>query len=133
MDHLSKKWTLESLTIGPQCETNTQFWEEAFKGLPPLPRVGNVTIIERFSTAKAVNMDCWRYFDHILARRDLFPALKLVNVHSSTESQQLSHRTWSAIYNSLRGVRSRTLMGGKLLAFERDYRANSTIPTARWP
>jgi hypothetical protein len=108
MDHLSKQWSLKSLTIGPQIhETNAQFWEEAFKGLPPLPGVRNVTIICYYPTVKAFNTDCWKYFDRLLARRELFPALKLVEVRSSFASQQLSPQKWSDICASLRAISTR--------------------------
>jgi len=110
MDHLSK-WTLKSLTVGPQLhETNTQFWEEAFKGLPPLLAVTNITIVYNYPSAKAVNSDCWEYFDRLLIRRGLFPALESVYVHPSIGSQQFSTRRWWAIYGSLRTLRSRGLM-----------------------
>lgn len=130
MDHLSKKWTLQSLTIGPQlCETNTQFWEEALDGLPPLRRVTNVTIIYNFPTAKAVNTDCWGYFDRILTLQNLFPALESVKVQPSIGSRQFSPRRWMAVHASLREVRLRKLMTGKLLAFKRDHRTYRTIQT----
>ena len=75
---------MKSLIIGPQSnETNADFWEEAFNGLPPLPGVVSVTIIYNYPTAKAFNTYCWEYFDRILTRRDLFPALKRVYVQSS--------------------------------------------------
>ena len=110
MGHLSKQWSLKSLTVGPQIhETNAQFWEEAFEGLPPLPGVRNVTIICYYPTVKAFNTDCWKYFDHLLIRRDLFPALTSVYVSSSSASQQLSPQKWSDIYASLHGIRTRGL------------------------
>lgn len=110
MDHLSNKWTLESLTIGPQVhETNTKFWEESFKDFPPLPGVDNVTIICNYPSAKSFNTDCWKYFDHLLTRCDLFPALESVDIQSSFGSQQLSPRRWSDITASLRGISRRGL------------------------
>jgi len=119
MNHLSKKWTLKSLTIGPHLyETNTQFWEEALKGLPPLPRVGNVTIVYNYPTARAFNTDCWVYFDRILTDQGLFPALESVQAQPSTGSQQFSPRKMWAIYGSLQRVRSKGLMSRKLFAFE---------------
>ena len=130
IDHLSKKWTLKSLTIGPQlCETNTQFWEEALNNLPPLPCVANVTIVYNFPTAKAVNTDCWQYFDRILTRRTLFPALEWVKVQPSIGSQLFSPKRWLAVYDSLRGVTSRRLLTCKLLALERYHRAYRTVQT----
>jgi len=106
MDHLSKEWALKSLTIGPQSnETNAEFWEEAFRGLPPLPSVDNVAIICNYPSARAFNTDCWKYFDRLLTRRDLFPALKSVDVQSSFGSQQLSHRRWLDISASLRTIK----------------------------
>ena len=67
---------MKSLTIGPQLrKTNTRFWEEAFNGLPPLPEVDSVTIVYDCPLAEAFNTGCWDYFERVLARRDLFPAL----------------------------------------------------------
>ena len=109
MDNLSR-WSLKSLTIGPQVhQTNTEFWEEAFKDLQPLPRVGNVMIICNYPSAKAFNTDCWEYFDRLLVRQDLFPALKVVDVQSSLRSQQLNAQRWFAIYTSLRAISMRGL------------------------
>lgn len=111
MGHLSKKWTLKSLTIGPQLhETDIGFWEEAFNHLPSLPRVGDVTIVYNYPTVKAFTTDCWTFFDRILTRRDLFPALELVRVYPSIGSQQFSTRRWWLIYGSLRAIRMRGLM-----------------------
>ena len=82
MNHLPKQWTLKSLTIGPHLhEMPTQFWEDAFMDLPPLPSVDNVTII--YPAARASDSDCRKYFDRLLTRKDLFPALKQVNTRSS--------------------------------------------------
>jgi hypothetical protein len=110
MDHSLKKWALKSLTIVPQSnETNAGFWEEAFNDLPPLPGVDNVTVIYHYSRAKAFKIDCWEYFDHILTRRDLFPALKMMYVRSSCGLQRLSPRRWWAIYGSMPATRARGL------------------------
>ena len=117
MGHLPKKWALKSLTIGPQSnETNIGFWEEAFKDLPPLPGVDNVTIIYNYPRVEAFNTDCWEYFDGILTRRDLFPALKKVHVQASRGSRHLNSRWWRALYGSLRISRQRGLGPCKLLA-----------------
>ena len=114
MDHLSKKWTLNSLTIGPQLhKTNTQFWEEALNGLPPLPRVEKVTIVHNY-TAKT---DCWRCFDRILSRRDLFPALKSVRIRPSIGRVHFSLERWRDVNSFFSGIRSRGLMICELLAF----------------
>ena len=116
-DHLSR-WTLKSLTIGPQVhETNTEFWEESFKGLQPLPQVDNATIIYNNPSAKAFNTNCWKYFDHLLTRRDLFPALKSVDVQSNLRSHRLCLLRWDAIYTSLRTISLRGsdgLLDGRL-------------------
>ena len=147
MDHLSKQWSLKSLTIGPQIhETNTQFWEEAFKDLPPLPDVDNITIIYCYPTVKAFNTDCWKYFDRLLIRRDLFPALKSVDVQPSFASQQFSPQKRWDVYASMRATSARGLGPerplqyicnaywaaqthvsgqGKLLGFKRRYRTDS--------
>ena len=110
MGHLSKKWTLKSLAIGPQVhQTNTEFWEGAFKGLPPLPGVDNVTIIYNYPTAKAFGTDCWEYFDRLLTRWDLFPAIKTVDVQSSIRSQLPSPKRWKDISASLRTIKMRGL------------------------
>lgn len=117
MYHLSKKWSLKSLMIGPQIhETNTQFWEEAFKGLPPLPRLGSVTIVCNYPEAEAVNPDCWGYFDRMLSSRDLFPALKFVRVRPSAGRQRFGHTRWWTIYGAFRGIRSRGLTYCKSLS-----------------
>jgi len=132
MEHL-RKWRLESLTIGPQSnETNSAFWEEAFSGLPPLPRVDNVTIIYNYPRVKAFNTECWQYFDRILARRDLFPALKGVYIHSSCGSRQLIPRRWWAIFGSLRAVRARGIGPRELLTFGKDRRTDAPCDTDRY-
>jgi len=118
MYHLSKKWTLKSLAIEQHRETNTRFWEDALKDLPPLPRVGNVTIIYHSPTTTTHSRDFWQYFDQLLARRDLFPALESVKVRPSIRSQRFGIYRWLAIYSSLRGIRSRGTMPSTLLAFE---------------
>lgn len=145
MDNLSK-WNLKSLTIGPQVhETSAEFWEEAFGGLPPLHNVGNVTIIYTYPTAKAFTVDCWKYFDRLLTRQDLFPALDWVDIQSNLRSQQLGPKRWLDITTSLPAIRtkglwprrkvpdgymSRILAGarsfvsgqGKFLVFKRDHK-----------
>jgi hypothetical protein len=122
MSHLPKKWALKSLTIGPQSnETDIGFWEEAFKDLPPLPGVDNVTIIYNYPSVKAFNTSCWEYFDRTLTRRDLFPALKKVHVQSSCRSLELSSQKWWNIHASLRTIRWRGLGPCKLLAFRRGH------------
>jgi len=124
MDHFSK-WTLTSLTIGPQLrETNTQFWEEAFNGLPPLPSVENITIVYNYRPG-AFNTDCWEYFDSIVTRQDMFPALASVQVQTrAMPSNSIfsylipleDHRM--DIYHSLRRIRKRRLLTSKSLMLE---------------
>ena len=105
MDNLSKRWALKSLTIGPQIhETDAQFWEEAFEGLPPLPGVDNLTIIYNYPSVKAFNTDCWEYFDRLVTRRDLFPALRLMDIQPRIRSQELSPLKQSAIHNALSAI-----------------------------
>ena len=126
MDHLSKKWRLKSLTIGPQPrKTNTQFWEEALNGLPPLPHVANVIIVHNY----AVNSECWRYFDRILTRRDLFPALESVWARPGIGRPGFSYERWWEISCAFRGIRSRGLTIRKVLAFERDSKTDSRYGT----
>ena len=127
MGHLSKKWSVKSLTIGPQLhKTNSQFWEEAFNGLPPLPSVDNVTIVYNYPTVEAFNTDCWEYFDRVLANRDLFPALVSVRPDPSIRSlNPVTHRRWWEIRAALRRVRRRGLMPGKTPALERNHRIDS--------
>lgn len=123
MDHLSKKWTLKSLTIGPQPrKTNTQFWEEALNGLPPLPHVGNFTMVHNY----AVNTEFWRYFDRMLIRRDLFPALNYVRAQPGVGRPGFSFDRWWDISSCFYGLRStRGLPIRKLLTFERDHKTDS--------
>ena len=111
------KWTLKSLTIGPQLHnTNTRFWEEAFDSLPPLPSVDNVTIIYTYPTAGESNTDCWEYFDRVLTRLDLFPALRSVRTQESIRSPQYNRRIWWDTDRSLRRLRERGILTCKLLA-----------------
>jgi hypothetical protein len=111
MDNLSKRWTLKSLTIGPQIhETNAQFWEEAFEGLPPLPGVDSLTIIYNYPSVKAFNTDCWEYFGRLVTRRDLFPALKLMGTQARIRSQELSFLRRSYIHRALGAISSRILV-----------------------
>ena len=126
MGHLSKKWTVKSLTIGPQLhKTTTRFWEEAFNGLPPLPSVDNVTIVYNYPTIEAFNTDCWEYFDHVLTNRDLFPALVSVQADPSIRSLQPTYNKWWEIRSALRRVRGRGLMPGRPYEFEKDHRTDS--------
>ena len=125
MDHLRNKWALKSLTIGPQFDkTDIVFWEEAFEDLPPLLDVDNVTIIHHYFGAAAFNIDFWKYFDHVLTRRDLFPALKTVYVWS--DCAPLSRQV---IYNSMPTVMMKRLGPRKFLAFGQDYRTNAPYQT----
>ena len=126
MDHFSK-WTLKSLTIGPQFRhTNTQFWEAAFDNLPSLPSVDNVTIIYNYDTADVFNTDCWVYFDHVLTRKDMFPALRSVHVQPSIIPPAATPLKWWAIYDALRTVRMEGLnvVTSKSLIFERGHGAD---------
>ena len=119
MDHLSK-WTLKSLTIGPQLlPTKARFWERAFSDLPPLPGVVDVTIVYKYCKVEALypNTDCWEYFDRVLIRRDLFPALASVQAHAM--SPDYGHQPH--IHHYLRRVRKRGLLTSESLAFERDH------------
>ena len=130
MDNLSNRWTLKSLTVGPQIhETNIQFWEEAFQGLPPLPGVTNATIIYTYPTVRAFNIDCWKYFDRLLIREDLFPALESVDIQSSFASQQLSPQKWLDIYASLPAVCMRGLGPRKRLTV---YISRAHIAARAW-
>ena len=125
MDHLRKKWALKSLAIGPQSnKTNPVFWNEALKDLPLLPQVDNVTVIHHYHTDMSSMTDRWRYFDRVLARRDLFPALKKVYVKSDCESQG-----WWSIRNAMPAVVARGLGPRKFLAFGRDRRADTPYET----
>jgi len=125
MDHLRKKWALKSLTIGPQFnKTNPVFWDEALKGLPPLRRVDNVTVIQHYRRDMSSMTDRWKYFDRVLARRDLFPALKKVYVKSDCGSQW-----WWNIRNAMPAVVARGLGPRKFLAFGRDRRTNTPYET----
>ena len=118
------------MTIGPQSnETDIGFWEAAFKDLPPLPGVDNVTIIYNYPRVKAFNTNCWAHFDLILTRRDLFPALEKVHVRSSCGSHRLSPLMWWAIYDSLPTIRARGLGPRELLAFGRDLRTDTPYET----
>jgi len=102
MDNLSK-WKLKSLTIGPQpCKTNTHFWEEALNDLPPLLHVANVIVMHNY----AGNAECWRYFDRILRRRDLFPALEAVWARPGIGRPGFSFDRWWEIRCSFYGLRS---------------------------
>jgi len=108
MDHL-RKWALKSLTIGPQSnKTSLMFWTEALRDLPPLPSVDNVTIIYNYPRVNVFNTGCWDYFDRLLTRQDIFPALRVVYVYSSFGSQsQRPDRRRRVIYDCLRKVRER--------------------------
>ena len=118
MDHLRKKWTLKSLTIGPQFnKTDTVFWEEALRGLPPLPDVDNVTVIHYPEDVIAIP-DFWKHFDHVLTRRDLFPTLKGVYVQSRSRSRNFIRWLWN-IRNAMPTIVGKGLSPCKLLAFGR--------------
>jgi hypothetical protein len=106
MGHFSSlKWALKSLTIGPQlCDTGTEFWVEAFKNLPRLTHVDDVTIVYRYFSL--ANTECWVYFNSVLSRRDLFPALKSVHVRSSYGSP-MHGPEWASLSASLEGIRRR--------------------------
>lgn len=120
VDLFSRKWTLKSLTIGPQRHQDIEFWLQAFKDLPPLPCVDNVTIIYHYRGINAFNTASWRHFDRMLARRDLFPALKSVHIRSSYGPHHVYAGDWWSIYCSFQEIRGRGLGLCKLLAFEKD-------------
>jgi len=125
MDHLRKKWALKSLTIGPQSNrTNTVFWEEALKGLPQLPGVDNVTVIHYHPTDMSSIADCWKYFDRVLTRRDLFPALKKVYIKSDRASGWLQY-----IRKDMPALAARGPGPRKLPAFERDHITDTPYET----
>ncbi|KAF9779835.1 hypothetical protein BJ322DRAFT_1086751 [Thelephora terrestris] len=107
VNHLSK-WSLKTLTIGPQFrETNTVFWVEAFKGLPPLPLVNNVTVVYHYPKYGDFNIDFWEYLERILSRRDLFPALKSMHVRCSFGSHRLERMLRWQLDRSLRSIKTR--------------------------
>ena len=124
------KWKLKSLTIGPKVhETNTEFLVEAFKNLPPLAHVDNVAIVYHYPKSNAFNTDCWEYFDRVLSRRDLFPALKSVHLHVSCGLYQLNdnHRKWWSIHSALLEIRRRGILLIRTLpAFGWDQSTNSS-------
>lgn len=116
----SRKWTLKSLTIGPQRHRDTKFWVEAFKDLPPLPCVDSVTIIYHIPRPGTYNVDCWGYFDRTLARRDIFPALKSVYVRVTYGSYQLDCYRWRNILYSFQLIRAMRIGPCKPPVFEAD-------------
>jgi len=112
------KWPLKSLSIGPQIhETNAEFWAEAFKDLPQLPRVDNVTILYHYPKPTAFNTYCWEYFNRTLTRTDLFPALQSVYIRTSCGSYRLTSRKWISVFDSLRAIRMRGI--GPYLYYQR--------------
>lgn len=116
MNHLSK-WTLKSLTIGPQLrKTNTLFWVKALKDLPPLSRVGKVTVEHHYPRSAEFSPDLWRYMDTILSRRDLFPALKSLRVRLSCASYKRDSFLWWRIDDSFRSIRTRGIAPCKSFA-----------------
>lgn len=124
LDNFSK-WTLTSLTIGPQSlGANTRFWVESFGDLPPLPRVDNVTII-----CHDVEVDCWVYFDSILTRTDLFPALTSVHVRPNCDYYEFTTQRWRFICNLLLGIRRRGLGPRQSFTFEPYQRTDSPCAT----
>ena len=95
-----------------------EFWAEAFKDLPPLPYVDNVTIVYYYPEPKAFNTDCWEYFDRILTRSDLFPALQLMDIQTKCGPYQLCYQKWFSICASLLRVGMKGLGPCKLLSFK---------------
>ena len=100
----SSGWSLKSLTIGPQVHQNADFWTEAFKDLPPLPRVDTVTIIYHYPGVEEFDTGCWGPLNRMLARQDLFPALKLVEIWATCGRYRLDIRKWLPISSSLRAA-----------------------------
>ena len=97
------------MTIGPQLEeTDAVFWTEAFKNLPPLRRVDNVTVIYTYPMSKAFNTEFWLYLDRTLSRKDLFPKLRTLRVLTSCRSLPLNRGMRECVRWSLRAIR----MGG---------------------
>ena len=125
MGHFSSsKWALKSLTIGPQfCEMRTGFWVEAFKNLPRLTRVDDVTIVYRCSLYATVDTERWVYFNSVLSRRDLFPALKSVHVRISCGLFARGPE-WATVSISLEGIRRRGVALCTLFKSEWDQRAD---------
>ena len=124
MKHLSK-WTLKSLTIGPQLhKTNTEFWVEALKGFPSLPRVDNVTMIYRYPEYEDYNTKFWEYMNSILSRKDLVPTLESVHVRFSSGPSHRLDMLWRNLQSSLRSIKRRGVIPCELFALRRDGRTN---------
>jgi len=123
MGHLQKKWALKSLTIGPQFnKTDPVFWNEALKGLPPLPQVDNVTLIYHYHTDMSSMTNRWKY---LFTCRDLFPALKRVYIKSDRGPYW-----WWDIRNAVPAVVAvRGLGPRKFLALGRDHRTDTPYET----
>jgi hypothetical protein len=104
---MAKKWTLESLTIGPQTHmTNYSFWHDAFQNFPPSPHMRELAIVYHYRNVRAFDPSCWVYFDSLFSRRDIFPRFMKVDVHATIRSSSFSYEQRQALYGALYSLRS---------------------------
>ena len=124
MDHLSKKWTLKSLTIGPQKhEINVQYWKEAFRNSPPL-RSGRFHHHISKTTPRRMRLI-------LIVGNTTSTICSPVKVHirPSCRSQRASFETCCAIHDSLLKIRTMGLGLCRLSAFKQDHRTDTLYET----
>ena len=87
---MATRWSLESLTVGPlSCETDADFWHDAFRDFPTVPRLKEVTIIYYYQNIDSFDLRCWAYFNTHFCRKDLFPQSMRVEIQVTIESARL--------------------------------------------
>jgi len=72
-------------------KADAAFWGVALKDFPRLPHLTKVKIIYHHCMP-AYNTSCWTSFGSILANRDMFPRLEVVDVCTTYRSQLPGHR-----------------------------------------
>src|SRR5258708_3045849 len=112
---MATRWSLESLTVGPlSCRTDADFWHDAFRNFPAVPRLKEVTIIYYYQNTNTFDMGCWAYFNTHFCRKDLFLQSMGVEIQVTIRSERLNYRQgWdlAATLSPLRRCRLVTFWG----------------------
>lgn len=86
-----RKWTLESLTIGPLLHrTDHAFWNDAFQNFPAVPHLKELTIIYCCKHDYVFDMGPWPYFNAFFCRVALFPQYMHVDLQVTINSAPLN-------------------------------------------
>ena len=104
---MAEKWTLESLTIGPQTHTtNYSFWHDAFQNFPASPHMRELAIVYHYRNARAFDRSCWVYFSGLFSRADIIRGSMQVDIYATIRSSSISYEQRQALYGALYSLRN---------------------------